>query len=177
MIRDASRTEDVILELWQDCQAESLGERELTSIQKSLTQKLGVTESPARIARVLAEHQIRLRHPEILAADSRWREDQIDQVPDVRQFDFRTIESAISSMRQLETVRKRFVSERNETALEIVVEQVRELKLEFAREQTDLTDELVQWFVIWLQNPEIFGDWSELRQNSPEFLERFSSKS
>jgi len=76
----------------------------------------------------------------------------------------------------LETLRKRFLSEGDESRLQIVVEQAVELKLELARKPTELASEIVQWLAIWLQNPEIFEDWSELRQNSLEFRERFTSR-
>jgi len=33
--------------------------------------------------------------------------------------------------------------------------------------------EIVEWFTIWLQNPEVFESWIALRQNSPDFIERF----
>ena len=165
----------MILELWEECECESAGESELIRIQKALSDDLGVAQSPASIARTLADHQVRLRHPEVLAADSKWREDQISKWPDLRQFDFETVENAISSIKRLETLRRRFTAEANDTGLQIVVEQARELKLELTRKRTDLGQELVQWLAIWLQNPEIFENWLDLRQNSPEFRQRFSS--
>jgi hypothetical protein len=167
--------EDLILTLWEECHSESAGEPELSHIQQTLSATLGVGESPARIARTLADHQVRLRHPEVLAADSKWREDQLKKEPDLGELNFEAIENAIKSMKRLETLRTRFSSEGNETDLQIVVEQARELKLEIARKHTDLARELDQWLTIWLQNPEIFEDWLDLRQNSPEFRQRFSS--
>jgi hypothetical protein len=34
-------------------------------------------------------------------------------------------------------------------------------------------EEIVQWFRIWLETPEAFFDWLELRKQSPEFQARF----
>jgi len=34
-------------------------------------------------------------------------------------------------------------------------------------------EEIRQWFRVWLETPEAFFDWLELRKRSPEFLERF----
>ena len=161
---------------WEECHSESAGRTEVLRIQQKLLDALGVVESPARIARVLADHQVRLRHPEVLAADSKWRETQIIRWPEPREFDFETIENAVSSMKQLEALRNRFSAEGNDTALQIVVEHARELKLELARKRTEFANELAQWLTIWLQNPEIFMDWLELRQNSSEFRQRFSSE-
>jgi hypothetical protein len=167
--------EDLILELWEGCQSESAGESELVMIQKALTDDLRVLESPARIARTLADNHVQLRHPEVLAADSNWREDQINQAPDLLEFDFETLDNAITSMRRLEALRVRFLSEGDETRWQIVVEHARELKVELTRKPTEVAKEIVQWLAIWLQNPEIFEDWSDLRQNSPGFRERFPS--
>ena len=33
--------------------------------------------------------------------------------------------------------------------------------------------ELAEWFAIWLLSPEVFESWVTLRQNSPDFVERF----
>jgi hypothetical protein len=166
----------LILELWEECESESAGESELIRIQKALSDDLGVAQSPASIARTLADHQVRLRHPEVLAADSKWREDQINKAPDLLEFDFESLANAIISMKRLETLRVRFLSEGDEARWQIVVEHARDLKLELARKPTELAKEIVEWLAIWLQNPDIFEDWSDLRQNSPEFRKRFPSK-
>ena len=165
--------EDLILMLWEECRSESAGESELIHIQQALLDNLGVVESPARIARTLADHHVPLRHPEVLAADSKWREDQINKAPDLLEFDFETLDNAMSSMKRLETLRVRFLSEGDEARWQIVVEHAREWKEQLARQPTEVANEMVQWLAIWLQNPDIFEDWSDLRQNSPEFRERF----
>jgi hypothetical protein len=33
--------------------------------------------------------------------------------------------------------------------------------------------EIAEWFAIWLQQPEIFDDWLELRRRSEDFRARF----
>jgi hypothetical protein len=33
--------------------------------------------------------------------------------------------------------------------------------------------EIAEWLRIWLDSPELFRHWSELRRQSPEFQERF----
>jgi len=37
-------------------------------------------------------------------------------------------------------------------------------------------EEIRQWFRVWLETPEAFFDWLELRKKSPEFLERFGGR-
>src|SRR5215470_3079361 len=137
--------EDLILMLWEESPAESAGERELIYVQQRLSDSLDVVESPARIARTLADNHVSLRHPEVLAADSRWREDQINKAPDLLEFDFETLDNAISSMKRLETLRVKFLSEGDEPRWQILVEHARDLKLQLARKQTEVAKEIVQW--------------------------------
>lgn len=34
-------------------------------------------------------------------------------------------------------------------------------------------EEIAQWFAVWLEQPDAFFDWLEVRKQSPEFQERF----
>jgi hypothetical protein len=36
-------------------------------------------------------------------------------------------------------------------------------------------EEVLQWFRIWLETPETFFDWLEVRKQSPDFVARFGS--
>jgi hypothetical protein len=33
--------------------------------------------------------------------------------------------------------------------------------------------EVAEWFAIWLQTPDLFADWLELRRRAPEFIANF----
>jgi hypothetical protein len=70
----------VIIAVWEELDCDSVGEAELHSIQQTLRTRLGegAVDSPAAIARVLAEEGATLRHPEVLTFDSRWREAEIE---------------------------------------------------------------------------------------------------
>ncbi|NDQ55861.1 MAG: hypothetical protein GZ088_02170 [Acidipila sp.] len=35
-------------------------------------------------------------------------------------------------------------------------------------------EEIRQWFRVWLENPEVFFDWLEVRKQTPDFLEKFA---
>jgi hypothetical protein len=37
-------------------------------------------------------------------------------------------------------------------------------------------EEIARWFTIWLETPEVFFDWLEIRKQSPEFTGRFGAK-
>ena len=85
----ADAREQLILDIWAGVDNESAGADELELIQKELLEqsKIPVAESPASIARTLADHGVRLRHPEILEADLRWRQTrEIGQADRVEHF-------------------------------------------------------------------------------------------
>ena len=67
-----SRTKrDLIIEVWEALDCESVGARELEQIQRVLSETLGAgaIESPAAIARVVADEGAALRHPEVFECD------------------------------------------------------------------------------------------------------------
>jgi formylmethanofuran dehydrogenase subunit E len=37
-------------------------------------------------------------------------------------------------------------------------------------------EEIMQWFKIWLETPETFFDWVELRKQSPEYQKKFGEQ-
>ena len=166
--------QQVIRDLWEETQSESLGVLELRMIQDELKAQFGWVESPASIARTLADHDVRLRHPEILNEDCAWRQQRL-QILRTQELEFDTIENAVRSMAVIEGLRLQFSAREDESALQILVEHARELKTHLSQERKDLALELVQWLTLWLQNPEIFEDWLSLRRASPDFLRRFRS--
>ena len=36
-------------------------------------------------------------------------------------------------------------------------------------------EEIRQWFRVWLENPEVFFDWLEVRKQAPDFMEKFGA--
>ena len=120
----------LVLEAWDESDSLSVGASELDSIRSQLELTLGkpVTESPARLARMLADEGIPLRHPEVLETDSRWRETQIEKLSLVEDWDFETIESALESAVKIELLRIRFVADADteaERSLYVYVVEIR----------------------------------------------------
>ncbi|MGH9710086.1 MAG: hypothetical protein ACRD37_06035, partial [Candidatus Acidiferrales bacterium] len=37
-------------------------------------------------------------------------------------------------------------------------------------------EEVARWFAVWLEQPDAFFDWLEIRKQSPEFQERFPQR-
>jgi len=149
---------------------EVVGASELSFIQEAVVTRFGSLISPASIARVLADHGARLGHPEILQADARWRVEQL--LFTAEDLDLANVEAAL---RLINKVEHQF--DTDAAGRERLRQAVRGLKTEIdsLAARNPLAAEVSQWLTVWLQNPGIFADWLTLRQNTPEFRERFLS--
>lgn len=176
---------DLIIEVWEALDCESVGARELEQIQQALREKFGdgMLESPASIARVVADEGAVLRHPEVFACDTKWRERLISKAAPLQSLSFSNLADASESIRKLESWRRTFAGQPGKQGelhglQEFALKTKQDLQL--AR-RSPLVDskrrseagEIVQWLTVWMQDPAIFDDWVELRKRSREFVERF----
>jgi hypothetical protein len=166
----------LIIDVWKPLDKEVVGAAELELIRETIIQRFGTSVSPASIARALANHGVRLGHPEILEADVRWREHNLLFTPE--DLAFGTLHAATALMEKAERLRQRF--EHEELMLEHLRQEVRRIKSELdllaSSEKSGnkhLAEELAQWLTVWLQNPQIFPEWLALRRATPEFRARF----
>ena len=165
----------MIVEVWEESGSEVVRAAELSLIQNALTERFGSAASPASIARVLADHGARLKHPEILQADARWREKQILFTPDDLALD--TIDAANAFIEKLEQLRE----QRDRESLRHSVLQIKhELDLRATMQSVPanrraVAREAAQWLTVWLQNPQIFAEWLDLRRSTAEFQELFGT--
>ena len=171
-----SRREQLIIDLWSELGKESVGAADLDLIRRTLIERFGEQgiESPALIARTLADQGAHLQHPEILEADVRWRERDVLALFNSEELNFATIEAALTWIEKLGTLppqpelRRSVLQIKSELELFAVSRQVPE-------GERDLATEVAHWLTVWLQNPAIFADWLVLRRESPEFRMRFKS--
>ncbi len=167
-----NRTKELlIIDAWKPLDKEVVGASELESIRETIVNRFGIDASPASIARALADHGARLGHPEILQADVRWRESNLFFTPE--DLTFGTLEGATALMDKIESLRRQLETEKPK--LEQLYQQVRQFKSELESVPTSLGQELAQWLTIWLQNPQIFAEWLELRRATAEFQAQFES--
>ena len=167
-----NRTRELlIIDAWKPLDKEVVGASDLEFIRETIVARFGTTVSPASIARALADHGARLGHPEILQADMRWREGNLFFTAADLTVD--TLEGATALMDKIESLRRQLENEKPK--VEELYRQVRQFKSELELMPTWLGQELAQWLTIWLQNPQIFGEWLELRRGTAEFRERFES--
>jgi hypothetical protein len=183
---------ELIVAVWNRLGRSSIGESELREIQQSMRRQfgLGSSESPAAIARVLADEGAELRHPEVIEFDTRWREAKIES--DAARFkgleDLLTgkplrLKKGEALIRKLEKLRKDSERTGDQIALKQVrtmVVNARQVAESLAKDRTlDPLEraeqtELAEWLKVWIQAPNLFEDWLDLRRRSLDFRKKFS---
>ena len=175
---------DLIIEVWEALDCETVGARELKQIQNVVSQKFGAgsADSPASIARTLADEGAVLRHPEVLILDTEWREQELSVLIPPDELSFSGLAEASASIKKLDTLRRKFEQNREPQKLD----RLREMTLQFKQDASGMArsktverqkrleaKEIAQWLTVWLQSPDIFEDWLSLRQRSPVFMHQF----
>ena len=95
---------------------------------------------------------------------------------------FKTLSDAEVSLMRLDELLRRFKAHEERAASERVLEIARlgkrraemiarNHKVEVHKRAEK--EEIANWFRLWLENPEPFFDWLEVRKQSPEFREKF----
>jgi hypothetical protein len=169
------RTQELlIIDVWKPMDKDVVGAPELESIQETIAERFGTSVAPASIARALADHGVRLGHPEVLQTDLRWRER--NQFFTAEDLTFGALDAANALIEKVENLRQQFEN------TERLRHEVRQLKTELDLLATnekapnrELAQEVAQWLTIWLQTPEIFGEWLSLRRGTADFQTRFTS--
>jgi hypothetical protein len=180
-----SRTKrDMMIEVWEALDCESVGARELEAVMEALTARFGegAIESPARIARVLADEGAELRHSEVLEADARWRTGDPYEAVFRNVLKFSTFDEAAASIKRLDNLRREYKRRNDKEGLRRVHETVLKGKQRAQMIAKNVSvnerkraekEEIAEWFTVWLRQPEIFDDWLILRRRSPDFRQRF----
>jgi hypothetical protein len=182
--RQTQTKRDLMIEVWESLDCESVGAAELQEIQRVALERLGpgAVESPAAIARTLSDEGAVLRHPEVLECDARWREQDSGEAIFPEALNFGDLAESFASIRKLESLRSKLAFDSDEPGvrrLSAVVRKIRDDCLLVA--QSEIVDEtrrmvaaeIAQWLGIWLKQPEIFADWLDLRKRSSDFVKRF----
>jgi len=182
-----SRTKhELIIEVWEYLDCESVGSRELEQIQEALQEHFGEgassSSSPASIARTVADEGAVLRHPEVFECDRRWREENLKKWAFLGTLDFSRLSSAFASVVKLEERRLQLQADSDDEGLKNLREVVAVIRKDLLlkarskiiddRQKTQLK-EVSHWLSVWLQSAELFSDWLDLRRRSPEFRRRF----
>lgn len=181
-----SRTKtDLIIEVWEKLDCESVGASEIEAIETAVREQLGhgAVDSPMIIARLLADEGAELRHAEIMELDVKRRLESPYDAMFRNILKFSDLKQTLLSIRRLDNLRKKFESENDREGLRLVRETALKGKRraqmiagngKVEQKKRDEKTEIAEWFTIWLQSPEIFENWVELRQNSKDFRDKFS---
>jgi hypothetical protein len=180
MKRQARNKRELTIAVLEQLDCESVGAVELQTIQDSLREVFGdgAVDSPAAIARVLADEGANLRHPEILECDVRWRLQQVSS----DEFDFGNLDVTADRLTRLAEQSEEMDSTEEVRLREQIDSWLREAELlssskVISESEKAMAQEIRSWLGIWLQNPQIFSDWLSLRLRAPEFLEKFGGRS
>ena len=89
-----------IIDWWTENGNESAGAAEFEQLQQALVERFGAQGrvGPASIARTLADNGVRLKHPEVLDADVRWREREQVSLFTSEELNFTSIDAAVVPM-------------------------------------------------------------------------------
>src|SRR5205809_7901422 len=182
---------ELIVETWTKLGRAPITASMLSRIQRALAKQFGIdtTDSPASIARVLADEGAELRHPDVIEFDAQWRESSFKKFELAIATDDAakplTLESAEALVKRFERLRRKYsgdaksdrVSHLRGAALN------EKAKAQLLARDCALNDsvrkvqgEIAEWFRVWLQTPEIFDDWLDLRRRSSEFRETFKAQ-
>ena len=175
---------DLIIDTWEKLDCESVGAAELTAIAKAVEESFGrsAVDSPMITARLLADEGAELRHSEVMALYIQWASDRPYDAALRNIFQFADVNSAASSIRNAENLRRKWTEENDREGLRLLRELALAAKKKLAaaarsdradQQKVKLAAELNEWLAVWLSTPEIFDQWLSLRRRSPAFKEKF----
>ncbi|HEX8127823.1 MAG TPA: hypothetical protein VF527_01895 [Pyrinomonadaceae bacterium] len=175
---------DLMIEVWEHLDCETVGARELEAIAAAVRERFGegAEESPAIVARLLADEGAELRHAEVLEMDARWRSADPYDAMFRNVLKFSNFEEAAASIKRLDNLRLQFKRKKDAEGLRRVQETVLKGKQRAQMIARNATvneqkraekEEIAEWFTVWLRQPEIFEDWLHLRRRAKDFRERF----
>lgn len=184
----SSRTKfDLMIEIWECLDCESVGAKEIIAIEKALAEKFGeaAATSPMVIARLLADEGAELRHSElmelyVLRVSERPYEAALRNL-----LKLGDLAAAESSIRRVEALRNKLAADGDREGLRLLRHDVIEGKeaalAAAAREPGEthrkaLQLEIAEWLTLWLHSPEMFEQWLKLRKRSPSFRAMFENE-
>ena len=182
---NARNKTDLMIEVWEKLDCESIGAAELEAIEVVVREEYGdgAVESPMRIARLLADAGAELRHSEIMGLYLARASDRPYDAALRNVIDTTDLRATRTSLRNLENLRRKYKADTDKEGLRHVKEiaiAAKDLAAETAArenvtaEERALNAEIAQWFTVWLQTPEIFESWVDLRCRSGEFRAKFA---
>jgi len=167
---------DLVIEVWEKLDCESIGSAEIEAIEEVVRDVLGesAVESPMKIARLLADEGAELRHSEImelhvLRFEAKPYSAEFRNILKVGSF-----RQALASIRNLDNLRKKFLAEGDKNGIRVIRERVIEAKKKLTATAEEA--EISEWLTVWLQTPDALETWVSLRQRSADFKNKFGDQ-
>jgi hypothetical protein len=166
---------------------EAMGEvtaREIAQINRGLIAEFGEggVMSPAEIARVLNDEGLPVRFDQVFAMIT--PEERYQSLFD-GVLNLETLVTAQASLRRIDELYRKFQRLGDRQGLRFA----RAVALEGKRLAVELVGrhslgdderaekaEMAQWFTVWLQTPDLFEQWLELRKAAPDFKRAFADQ-
>ena len=166
---------DLMIEVWEKLDCESVGAPEIESIETVVADVYGnaAVESPMRIARLLADEGAELRHSEIMELYVRRASVRPHAAAFENLLDASSLDAAVSSIRRMENLRLKFESESDRDGLRLLRKTAIEEKDRLRSGKNSIAAEITEWLTLWLQAPELFENWLKLRRRSADFVSKF----
>ncbi len=169
----------MILEIARGLAVARFTPAEVEQIRRQLVARLGAAgkTSADYIAGVLETAGLRVVWSTRADTEGRYEEEFHDLLH------FATLGEAEMCLVRLDELLRKFRAERERAAAERVLEVAR-----LGRRRAEMVarnprvdaqkraekEEILQWFKIWLDTPDAFFDWLEMRKQSPDFQQRFA---
>lgn len=182
---------ELAMKTWESLGRVPVGENELRAVQRAIAKRFGAgaVDSPAAIARMLADEGAELRHPEVIEFDAHWRQTQIEEsAADFSVFDRfdaakpLRLQQAEILIKKIEKLRREFERGGDAEAMRSLRDETisARKKLQSLAASAKLSQrvraeqaEIAEWLSVWIRTPKLFEEWLELRKRSPDFRQRF----
>jgi len=175
---------DLIIEVWEKLDCESVGREEILSIETVVRDVFGAmaVDSPMVPARLLADEGAELRHSELMALFVERHSERPYDASIHNLFDLTGLDTLRTSLTNAENLRCVLLRRNDSTGLRELRRKAIETKKTAVVKSTDdrLNEraqrrfaESAQWITLWLQSPELFDNWVKLRRASPDFRKSF----
>lgn len=165
-----------MIEVWEKLDCESVGAAEIEAVEEVVRDVYGepAVESPMKIARLLADEGAELRHSEIMQLFVDRYEDRPYTAEFRNLLKLENLSQALSSIRNLENLRKKFAADGDKEGLRLVRERTIQAKSDL--DKSVFSVEIAQWLTVWLQTPDAFENWIALRKRSPDYIGKFENQ-
>jgi len=180
----AKNKTDLVIEVWEKLDCESVGAAEIKAIENAVLERFGkaALDSPMVIARLLADEGAVLRHSEIMELYVERHSDRPHEPAFRNILRLDGLAEAASSIRRLENLRRKYAVDQNKEGARLVREKGREGRAEALERANDVRTadanrliyaEIAEWLTLWMQSPEMFETWIDLRLSSADFKTKF----